>query len=65
MGMQGGVNLAEDRDLDVFLFGAAFLHELDAIDSEVLALIERAVAEARASSPPAEADLYADVYAEY
>ncbi len=39
--------------------------ELDAIDSEVLALIDRAVAEARASSPPAEADLYADVYAEY
>ena len=39
--------------------------ELDAIDSEVLALIDRAVAEARASLPPAEAELYADVYAEY
>jgi acetoin:2,6-dichlorophenolindophenol oxidoreductase subunit alpha len=38
---------------------------LDAIDTEVLALIDRAVAEAKASLPPADADLLADVYAEY
>ncbi len=39
--------------------------ELDTIDHDVLALIDRAVAEAKASTPPAEADLLADVYAEY
>lgn len=39
--------------------------DLDAIDAEVLALIERAVAEAKASAPPSEADIVADVYAEY
>ena len=39
--------------------------DLDAVDAEVLALIDRAVQEAKASAPPAEADILADVYAEY
>ena len=39
--------------------------DLDAIDAEVLALIDRAVTEAKASAPPSEADIVADVYADY
>jgi TPP-dependent pyruvate/acetoin dehydrogenase alpha subunit len=39
--------------------------ELDAIDGEVSALIERAVTDAKASAPPAPADLYSDVYINY
>jgi len=39
--------------------------ELDAIDAEVLALIDRAVALAKAAPPPVEADLYTDVYINY
>ena len=39
--------------------------DLDAIDVEVGALIERAVVEAKASAPPMEADLYSDVYIQY
>jgi acetoin:2,6-dichlorophenolindophenol oxidoreductase subunit alpha len=39
--------------------------ELDAIDSEVSALVERAVVEAKASPHPLEADLYSDVYINY
>jgi pyruvate dehydrogenase E1 component alpha subunit len=39
--------------------------ELDAIDAEVLAVIDRAVAEARAAPAPVEADLYTDVYIHY
>jgi pyruvate dehydrogenase E1 component alpha subunit len=38
---------------------------LDAIDAEVLALIDRAVAEAKAAPAPVEADLYSDVYIQY
>jgi acetoin:2,6-dichlorophenolindophenol oxidoreductase subunit alpha len=45
--------------------GAPSMIELDAIDSEVSALIERAVVEAKASPPPVEADLYSDVYINY
>jgi pyruvate dehydrogenase E1 component alpha subunit len=39
--------------------------ELDAIDGEVSGLIERAVTDAKASAPPAPADLYSDVYINY
>ena len=39
--------------------------ELDAIDVEVLALIERAVSQARAAPPPAESELTTDVYIKY
>jgi pyruvate dehydrogenase E1 component alpha subunit len=39
--------------------------ELDAIEAEVLALIDRAVAEARAAPPADPANLLADVYADY
>ncbi len=39
--------------------------DLDAIDAEVLALIDLAVTEAKAAAPPAEADLYTDVYINY
>jgi pyruvate dehydrogenase E1 component alpha subunit len=39
--------------------------DLDAIDTDVLALIDRAVAESRAAAPPVEADLYSDVYINY
>jgi TPP-dependent pyruvate/acetoin dehydrogenase alpha subunit len=39
--------------------------DLDAIDGEVLTLIDRAVTEAKAAAPPAEADLYSDVYIQY
>lgn len=39
--------------------------DLDAVDAEVLALIERAVAEAKSSPPPLEADLLTDVYVSY
>ena len=38
---------------------------LDAIDTEVAALIEHAVAEAKAAPAPVEADLYSDVYIQY
>jgi acetoin:2,6-dichlorophenolindophenol oxidoreductase subunit alpha len=38
---------------------------LDAVDSEVAALIERAVATARAAAPPEEGDLLTDVYVSY
>jgi pyruvate dehydrogenase E1 component alpha subunit len=41
------------------------LSDLDAIDAEVLTLIDRAVTEAKAAAPPAEADLYSDVYIQY
>ncbi len=46
-----------DRSLD--------LAQLDAIDRDVLALIDRAVAEARAAPMPSEADLTTDVYVSY
>ncbi len=39
--------------------------ELDAIEAEVLALIDRAVAEAKAAPPPSPASLTTDVYADY
>ncbi|HEX9065553.1 MAG TPA: thiamine pyrophosphate-dependent dehydrogenase E1 component subunit alpha [Streptosporangiaceae bacterium] len=39
--------------------------ELTAIDEEVAALIDRAVAEAKAAPPPSEADLLTDVYVRY
>jgi pyruvate dehydrogenase E1 component alpha subunit len=39
--------------------------ELAAIDAEVLALIERAVADAKAAPPPAESELTTDVYINY
>jgi len=38
---------------------------LDAIDAEVAATIDRAVAEAKAAPPPGEADLLTDVYVRY
>jgi pyruvate dehydrogenase E1 component alpha subunit len=38
---------------------------LDAVDGEVAALIDRAVATARAGEPPAETDLLTDVYVSY
>ena len=41
------------------------LNELDAIDVEVLALVDQAVAEAKAAAAPLEADLYTDVYIQY
>ena len=39
--------------------------DLDAIDAEVAAMIDRAVTEAKAAPPPAEADLLTDVYVRY
>jgi len=39
--------------------------DLDAIDGEVLTLIDRAVTEAKAAAPPVEVDLYSDVYIQY
>jgi acetoin:2,6-dichlorophenolindophenol oxidoreductase subunit alpha len=39
--------------------------DLDAIDAEALALIDRAVSTAKAAPPPVEADLYSDVYIQY
>jgi TPP-dependent pyruvate/acetoin dehydrogenase alpha subunit len=39
--------------------------DLDAIDVEVLTLIDGAVTEAKAAAPPVEADLYSDVYIQY
>jgi pyruvate dehydrogenase E1 component alpha subunit len=39
--------------------------ELDAIDKDVLALIERAVAQAKADPKPTAADLLTDVYVSY
>ena len=45
--------------------GPVSLAELDAIDAEVLSLIDRAVVEAKAAPPPIAADLYSDVYINY
>jgi acetoin:2,6-dichlorophenolindophenol oxidoreductase subunit alpha len=39
--------------------------DLDAIDRDVLALIEQSVASARSAAPPAAADLLTDVYVSY
>jgi acetoin:2,6-dichlorophenolindophenol oxidoreductase subunit alpha len=39
--------------------------DLDAIDREVLALIDQSVASARSAAPPAAADLLTDVYVSY
>jgi len=39
--------------------------ELDAIDADVMALIERAVSEARAAPPPLPSDLFTNVHASY
>jgi len=39
--------------------------DLDAIDAEVLALIEESVAKARSAAPPTEADMLTDVYVSY
>ncbi len=39
--------------------------ELDAIDADVLAEIDRIVADAKAAPPPPEVDLYTDVYLHY
>jgi acetoin:2,6-dichlorophenolindophenol oxidoreductase subunit alpha len=39
--------------------------DLGAIDAEIAALIDRAVAEAKAAPPPGEADLLTDVYVRY
>ena len=41
------------------------LSRLDAIDTEVLELIDRCVKEAKASPPPAESELTSDVYINY
>lgn len=41
------------------------LADLDAIDAEVAALIDRAVAESRAARPPAESEVLTDVYVSY
>jgi pyruvate dehydrogenase E1 component alpha subunit len=45
--------------------GAVAASELDAVDGEVLALIDRAVAESKAAPAPSESDLYTDVYIQY
>ena len=39
--------------------------DLDAIDAEVLALIDDSVAKARSAAPPTEADMLTDVYVSY
>ena len=39
--------------------------ELDAVDAEVMTLIERSVAAARSAPPPADAELLTDVYVSY
>ena len=39
--------------------------DLDAIDAEVLALIEESVAKARSAAPPTETDMLTDVYVSY
>ena len=39
--------------------------DLDAIDAEVMSLIERIVVDAKSAPPPAEADLFSDVYIQY
>ena len=39
--------------------------ELDAVDAEVMALIDRSVAAARSAAPPTAADLLTDVYVSY
>ena len=63
--------LREERDcLKVFRLrvGEAALLEadaLDAVENEVAALIERAVASARAAPPPSESELLTDVYVSY
>lgn len=38
---------------------------LDAVDAEVMALIDRSVAAARSAAPPTAADLLTDVYVSY
>jgi pyruvate dehydrogenase E1 component alpha subunit len=48
-------------DLD----GAVSAADLDLIDTEVAALIDRAVTEAKAAPSPAAVDLYSDVYINY
>jgi pyruvate dehydrogenase E1 component alpha subunit len=45
--------------------GSVAAADLDAIDGEVLALIDRAVIAARADAPPAPAELTTDVYIRY
>ena len=45
--------------------GALAAAELDGVDSEVAALIEHSVAEARAAAEPGAADLLTDVYVRY
>jgi pyruvate dehydrogenase E1 component alpha subunit len=63
--------LREDRDcLQHFrrrVVEAALLEprELDAVEAEVAALIDRAVETASAATPPADADLLTDVYVSY
>ena len=41
------------------------MRELDALDTEVAALIDHAVASARAAEPPQPAALLTDVYVSY
>ena len=63
--------LREERDcLKIFRLrvGEAALLEsdaLDAVENEVAALIDRAVASARAAPPPPESELLTDVYVSY
>jgi len=61
---------AEHDSLKIFrkkVTEASLLEEsqLDAVDKEVAALIDDAVAEAAASAPPKTADLLTDVYVSY
>ena len=39
--------------------------DLDAVDADVLALIDRSVTAARSAAPPTEADMLTDVYVNY
>ena len=39
--------------------------ELDAIDDEVMALIDKSVTTSRAATPPSASDLLTDVYVSY
>jgi pyruvate dehydrogenase E1 component alpha subunit len=41
------------------------LDALDAVDAEIVALIDQAIADARAASPPDAAQLLTDVYVSY
>jgi pyruvate dehydrogenase E1 component alpha subunit len=45
--------------------GPLSMAELDAVDADAAALIDRAVVEAKAAPPPTAADLYSDVYVNY